>query len=82
MQKLLLQKASERGAEDATLVEAAQVVAQLRRKGRVGDSGDIENSGRQADEEKDSDAEEHDERSRAAPKLKKFEHTGWFHTYE
>lgn len=87
MQKLLLQKTSQKEGEDALLFDAAQVVAQRRRSSR-GRGGGGDGKGRvqkdaaepQAEDEEGNDATANSANREAT--LKTFEHTGWFHTYE
>lgn len=83
VQKLLLQKTSDRAGKDALLFDAAQVVAQRRKKGRGGGEGKARgDQQRTLEGEADSGAEQ-TEGSRDRPlKVKKYAHTGWFHTFE
>lgn len=87
MQKLLLQKTSQKEGEDALLFDAARVVAQRRRSSRGGRGG----GGGKGRDQKDAvepqaeDGEGNDATTNSAdkePRLKTFENTGWFHTYE
>lgn len=88
VQKLLLQKTSEREEEDVLLLDAAQVVAQ-RRKGRGGAGVEKEGVGARATDSLGEGAgKERGGGGTAASsanrqtRVRKFENTGWFHTYE
>ncbi|CBJ33219.1 AAA ATpase [Ectocarpus siliculosus] len=88
VQKLLLQKTSEREEEDVLLLDAAQVVAQ-RRKGGGGAGVEKEGVGARArygvgegaGEERGGGGTVASSASRQT-RVRKFENTGWFHTYE
>lgn len=77
MQKLIQQKTSQKEGEDDLLFDAAKVVAE-RRRGTDGGSGADEKAGK-TDEGEQADSSIGEKKK---PTVRKFEHTGWFHSYE
>lgn len=81
VQKLLLQKTSEREEEDVLLLDAAQVVAQ-RRKGRGGAGDEKDGVGVRATDGLGEGGDTAASSANRQTRVRKFENTGWFHTYE
>lgn len=94
VQKLLLEKTSQREDEDVLLFDAAQVVAQRRKSVRGGGGrgqspadgaraatggGGWENAGEEQWEQEEGLLDSSAYRPR---RVRKFENTGWFHSYE
>ncbi|CAN0080813.1 unnamed protein product, partial [Laminaria digitata] len=76
VQKLLLQKTSQKEEEDVLLFDAAKVVAQRRRgdrDGGGGEGGKGEGAGGEGGVEGSASRK---------PKVRRFENTGWFHSYD
>lgn len=84
LQELLLQKAGTKQSEESMLVDVANLVAQ--RRWDVGDNGSGEGNSMGDSIAEDGNGGAGPEGAAASsprsPRLKKFEHTGWFHTYE
>lgn len=82
-----MQKMSERVDEDALLFDAAEVVSQRRKRDMGKNPGEAGQQKGEYVQDKDGAGEggevgESASRADGPRKLRKFAHTGWFHSYE